>query len=483
MAPNQTVTLNGSGLNRVTEVSLGRIVIPAENIDRANSTSSELIVRIPSGFASGRLSIRSETNQIIESLENLQIEPLCDAQLNIKKSLAIKSPSVVNHPNTVYKSRDLANSHWSFGYLMGRIGGFDPSNPEVFETQASGFILSFLKSIKNDPRTNSDLITVPNGNLVQGRDTQPLIDSLPTKINFQGRKILDLEKLPFVLLSILSRIDLKKDNIQAGEGRFIFGLSNSSQITIILEYGLPLIPSSLNPSNTLAEWAKRWAVLSQLTLGSPEYIAALKTVTDAFSDARFPGRVNESAINQVRTNELALGSFPWQLREWNLRKLNPADNLAVLLPATVKQTPDSALNGKAALGIWAQANRDAILDGKLELKDSDTIVDDEGRTRPLLGAFANVDRNWSVPGVDESLRRTFAINMTCNGCHSSETETSFTHVSPRFVTIGTPNPPEDENDLNLNPSDGSSFFSNFLIKNLNERKTLMNRVLRQQLCQ
>jgi hypothetical protein len=262
----------------------------------------------------------------------------------------------------------------------------------------------------------------------------------------------------------MSRIDLRNAN-QAGEGRFVFGVTDPNgsalQFTVILEYSLPLSASDLNLTNSLADWSKRWAQLANFSLGSPEYQTALLRVTDAFSNARFTSRPNSSAINQVRSNEITLG-FPWQLREWNLAKKLDSDSLFQLLPATVKQTPHQQLNNTAALANWAQANREGILNSSILLKDADTILF-QGKNRPILSASAEVDGSWQLPGVSEELRKAFAVNMTCNGCHSSETLTKFTHVSPRQLNE-------------------SASFSVFLTNELTARNSDIKGVLINQFC-
>ena len=71
---------------------------------------------------------------------------------------------------------------------------------------------------------------------------------------------------------------------------------------------------------------------------------------------------------------------------------------------------------------------------------------DLGARTPAIG-----DTIWNAPGINNNdARHQFAV-MTCNGCHSSETDTDFTHVKVRpnlveaalsnFLTGGTINDP------------------------------------------
>ena len=114
-------------------------------------------------------------------------------------------------------------------------------------------------------------------------------------------------------------------------------------------------------------WGRDWHALGTKTLPSEPYNAALQAITDRFTmRGAAPGRFNGNAINQVRTNEIALAS-PWQLRQFQLGA-NPA-NLATpdnpagatrLLPAPIALTPDISFNGTAVLTSYINANATAI---------------------------------------------------------------------------------------------------------------------------
>jgi len=131
---------------------------------------------------------------------------------------------------------------------------------------------------------------------------------------------LDLNRAPLRLLAIVNRIDLAKgtpvDNA-VGEGRFVFGFlddrGNPLQGTMILEYGLPI--GRGNQDRRF--WANAWqqlAVLGGINEFSPEYRRALDLLTRMFTTRGMGiARPNGSALNQLRTNEIAFGS-PWELR-------------------------------------------------------------------------------------------------------------------------------------------------------------------------
>ena len=136
------------------------------------------------------------------------------------------------------------------------------------------------------------------------------------------------------LLAIVNRFDLRSTG-NAGEGRFVFGVldaaGNPMQFTVILEYKLPAANAA-----AVQTWANDWHALGALALGSAAYRTKLQQITHKFSKrGAFPGRPNDSAISQVRSNEIAL-AFPWELRELHLtttgqlgrKRLHPPRNRA-----------------------------------------------------------------------------------------------------------------------------------------------------------
>ncbi len=233
---------------------------------------------------------------------------------------------------------------------------------------------------------------------------------------------LDLTQAPLRLLAIVSRIDLRDlARGDAGEGRFVFGVLGPGgfplEFTFILEYKLPATTEA-----DVLRWANDWHALGALTLGTEEYNAALQALTDRFAgrNAR-PGTINGSAINAIRTNEIALAG-PWELREF---VLSATTGFAV--PATIKLTPDLSFNFTDTLADFVNANEAAILAERHDVPD---VFADR---RFLGGAVFNDLSGWFAAGIrNNEARHKFSLN-TCNGCHSSqETGTGFLHISPRF---------------------------------------------------
>jgi hypothetical protein len=182
----------------------------------------------------------------------------------------------------------------------------------------------------------------------------------------------------------------------------------------VLPFGLPveyILPESRNAK----EWAEAWHALGKPTDFGESYRAELETLTDAFTarGAR-PAGVNGNALSQLRTNESAF-NWIWQLREF---KLETGTGKLRMVP--LKNTPAQALNGSAAIRDYLLKNREAVLKGQHDIPAS---------LRP--GAADALIFKWTVPGVDEPLRRAFAAE-TCNGCHSGENisvDSAF-HISP-----------------------------------------------------
>jgi hypothetical protein len=288
--------------------------------------------------------------------------------------------------------------------------------------------------------------------------------------------LLAMDKAPFRLLAIVYRPDLRivaeDDTAIGGEGRFVFQLVGPTvglrvaggplevldptpkpqKFTVIFEYSLPV-----KKNEDTLDWANRWHALGALSFGD-DYNRALRAITTDFAgpDAG-DRRPNGSALNQLRTNEVATQgqrrfgaeaplSPPqfWELREFRLgqgtgglvqhtvnlepsrefdiaRPLFPtplgtrAPELASFLvangPAVLASTHaippamlgNSALVGSAPYGAW----------GKVSNAGLHSLVTAEGVR------------------VDDAVRDSFAV-QTCAGCHRHETGTPhFMHLSDR----------------------------------------------------
>ncbi len=321
---------------------------------------------------------------------------------------------------------------WTFKYLIENMAG--KQNP-------SDFAMQWLQQWETD--------RLVNGHIAPAR---PAIRSLVIDpwLKASGGKRLDLAKAPFKLLAIVNRMDLRVHDAgkiaNAGEGRFVFGVLGADGkplpplagdaaggFTVIFEYGLVA-----TKMEQLRDWAMAWAQLGDQPLGSPPYNQALERLTRRFTDrGAAPLKPNGSSLNQLRTNELALGS-PWELREF---AIDSASGLLKQRPVAV--TPDVlTLNGTPALAQLVNEYETALINetfvtpkehlaasslaGPFQLTD---FPNSEVRTFTTLEFFAPFfDVPWSAAGIrNNEARHSFALN-TCGGCHRSETGTTFLQI-------------------------------------------------------
>lgn len=322
------------------------------------------------------------------------------------RELLIRDLSVVEDPiRTVSGGSpdDPRSGVWTFERLMQDMA---PA-PE----QAPAMVEQLLRTWLSDQTVNTFTVAP------RDRLSSLVLDGWP-RVN----GALDLSRAPVRLLAIVNRLDVR--NLQkghAGEGRFVFGVLDRDgeqlPFTLIFEYRLP----ATTESDVLA-WAQRWHALGQLPFPSEQYNAALQQVTSLFAGrGAEPGRVNGSALGQLRTNENAL-EIIWELREF---KLSAATGM--LVPSPVELTPDDAfIAGSSVLADYVNEHEASILVERHEVPAS-------FRGQSFLGgASRNNLRAWTAPGIrNPEARHRFSLN-TCNGCHSSaETGTAFLHVFPR----------------------------------------------------
>jgi hypothetical protein len=225
---------------------------------------------------------------------------------------------------------------------------------------------------------------------------------------------LDLNKAPFRLLAIVNRMDLRsvddKHVSSAGEGRLVFGTLDAEGkplgrgFYIIFEYNLAA--SNLHELN---QWAGKWKRLQEQPIESRRYSDELSKITRAFTDRKIGPDNNSIHLNQVRTNEVALGR-PWELREFKISQGQPK-----LTQVPVAGTPDfeffnNTKQGRQTLGAILQ-----LMDG---LPDS------------ILGSSAPTPFGapWKPANVTSDQRHQFAL-FTCSGCHHTETDALFTHIA------------------------------------------------------
>ncbi len=379
------------------------------------------------------------------SLFGTPCTPVTD--VSIDHSLMVTNVAVVEDVVRTAQpcTRPSATGAWTFGRLM-----TDMANEPVSGVSAEDFVKNWLRTWLSDTPVNGDLVEKRTRMFDSVIRPWVIASGSPAgsfTIDDWETKPLDLAKAPFKLTAIVNRLDLRGNTgysvTNAGEGRFVFEtltgacapLTGPGGFTVIFEFGIPI-----TACRSLRSFGQRWYDLKDLALGSPEYNAALQAITDVFATANAsPSRPNGSAINQIRTNEFALGS-PWELREFNI---DPSTHQLFL--TTVKQEPAKKYNARAIppglppdvtkMADWVNANAaDIVLDKH--------VVPVDIGTEPFLGGKSHTEggRIWNAaPGqiTNPEARHHFSLN-TCSGCHGGETNTPFLQVG--LAPFGAPAP-------------------------------------------
>ena len=382
--------------------------------------------------------------------EEIVLRPMAlPAGIDPARSLLITDPKVIEDPTRTFNPCTGVGTpmgKWTFGYLMQQM-----ANQPVTGIDPSAFVRKWLAQWESNQ--------TPNGWDVPPRPSVRDTVIIPWEIASGGLGApLDLSKAPFRLLAIVNRIDLRGSGgyqtNSAGEARFVFGVIDRrpnpqgccfvSEMSVILEYGI-----DRKGCLGVKSWAQQWVNLSSLPLGSAAYNAALEAITEQFAKAgAAPGKVNGSALNQLRTNEfLPPQTGPWELREFKLTpgREDPFVATGALIETTVKQTPDEVLNNRPTLRNYINANCGPLAAGthvvplNFPRDPADAGLPNSPR---MLGGNAFVPPSfWNAAGItcgpippgDARFQFSFA---TCSGCHLAETATAFYHIRP--TQFGTP---------------------------------------------
>lgn len=330
-----------------------------------------------------------------------------------------------------------------------------------------------------------------------------------------------LQNAPFKLTAIVNRIDLRQNTgymtvgsgkFNAGETRFIFTLINTQGkppvhddqglgysaldwegMNIIFEYG-----NVQGDLCALKQFGEQWQHLSTLALGSTQFNDALEAITNTVTTAgAAPSKPNGSAINQIRTNERVFAYIPelhlppwreWDKGFWELRQyeLNASGQL-VLAPVTNTPTlesntpanvdPNSVASApQASLDLLDWMNLSALR--RLQVSRGTHKFPDAMLAGSAIGNYQYA-HYWDMPWdyntphwngsslngnnpTEKQMRQQVSLN-TCQGCHTGETKTIFTHVIPREYGASAnywSDPPYVENrkvDDRFNFNDGTSW--------------------------
>lgn len=352
--------------------------------------------------------------------------------LDPARTLTVTDLGVVEDPLRTYDicgNRGDPDGAWTFKTLMTRMANTPRTGvtPEEFVEQWMKHWAGF-REINSHPVRARSAITARVLAPWRGAD---------------GR--LNLDRAPFRLLAIVNRLDLRGNPIygggNGGELRFVFGVVDRNEnggcstmpFTVILEYGVPARGCS-----AVKDYAGEWIALNGASPGSPDYNAALQAITDRVTAANaVPNKPNGNAINQIRSNEIALGA-PWELRQF---EIPPGQTL--LKQVSTAQTPDESYDQMPVLASFMDRYRAQILADRHSVPSSYSPRLFE--VEPFLsGATFTRDvtdhRVWMAPAgwpVDAEVRHRFSL-ATCNGCHGGEARdnatgdrTSFVHIDVR----------------------------------------------------
>jgi hypothetical protein len=414
------------------------------------------------------------------------------------KSLFITAPQVVQDPARTWDPCTGAGTRggvWTFAHFIREMAQGSGKLPEVFALDWLSLWLNTYVVNGDSVPARTQMFTqviqpwaiasgIPNPTLTTDPVTHKLI------VDLHGR-LLDLGIAPFRLLAIVNRIDLGETvdgpsgysgsvtsrPKTAGELRFIFNVVQPNPwgagteatcgrklFTTIFEYGVPI-----EGCTGVVKWAQKWTALQAFPSFSPAYLAQLQSMTESVvvHGAAPAPKGNLNAINQIRTNEIAL-SRPWELREFTLTDENPAAGTNTpsngeLRPHTVAQTPnDGAFPPIPGGPVVNNFVTTTVLAG------TTTPPCESSYTVPYLfagGPFRGGNTligagHWNTssvsvfsPPLNICARHQFSLN-TCGGCHHDDSgtngfagSTNFTHVDPlspipvtlsKFLTGGGP---------------------------------------------
>ena len=340
-----------------------------------------------------------------------------------------------------------AKGPWTFGTLMRQLASRNPTHI-ASDSAVSVFVKKWLNLWAVEQVINSD--TVKARTLVS-----KILNPWLNQSNNAGAPTgqLDMRFAPFKLIAIVNRVDLRDGALNGipgspcGEGRFVFCLikndcSRAQSMTIIFEYGINK-PATCSDRKA---WAQQWINLKNFTVGSKAYNQALQKITDQFTKCGSnPSHPNQSSLDQLRTNDVALSPNPkiWELRQFVLDSVT-----GKLKEEAVSQTPADKFNAKV-VNNDVKVMVDYVNKNSTAINHESNVVPLTWNNVPFLGGSSHIlDSPTGQPpkifhwnGTDSSNKSTFITNSgarfffsfnTCAGCHAGETQTHFTHIDPVF---------------------------------------------------
>ncbi len=424
----------------------------------------------------------AQWNSTEDLAADLGTEPLnltqedCPSTQVSKVTLSPRGQLYINAPEVIGNTRSQNNlstgggGKWSFAYALREIlelpadPGADPTLLAAEQAAVDSFIARFGNQTVNTIASGARSATSTTLTNAWGKRTAR------TGVSFRW-----LGGAPFKLVAIVNRLDLVKktttgaiDATTAGEGRFVYGFTGSSPMTVIFEYNLPrgdLSPIPWFQANWTNEWHKLKNFLTDTNAAvagvQPNaslttqptftnlagYLTQLELITEKFANRTAQKRSitavkTQAAIAQIRTNEFIMS--PWEIRE--IVRTRNASQEAILANATVKNTPavnQVVIAGTPAVNVRNDVDLGAWVDANVTCTSATNLAScnfravsgmmpasfaQNGKTF-RLGPTSLEDFSSWFPGSTQIKRRFMAL-QTCDGCHQSETGVRFTHSSP-----------------------------------------------------
>ncbi|WP_375756507.1 hypothetical protein [Corallococcus exercitus] len=394
-----------------------------------------------------------------------------------EKVLLIRDAQVVQDPARTWDpctNQGTRGGVWTFAHLMRQLATGSGKSAE-------DFTLEWLSRWLNDYTVNGDVVpqrrqemfdqVIRPWAIASGGDATLM--QVGTQWHAAIIGDLDLDIAPFRLLAIVNRIDLASNtgggyggSSSAGELRFVFGMTQPQSwgvpggteatcglkpFTTIVEYGVPR-----SGCQQVIDYARQWADLGTHAGFDAAYLSKLETLTQGVVLAgKAPSKGNGSALNQLRTNEIALApGGQWELREFQLADEDPNAGTTTpgngpLRPHTVALTPNDATHDSQ---VDPDVNTHVLGPVENGLNAATTVVPSscvssftvphKVNGNPFLGGHALVDppTHWEAFGVNPGVatevcaRKEFSGN-TCNGCHFGDTALDGTNGNNAFMHI------------------------------------------------
>ena len=413
------------------------------------------------------------------------------------QSLFITDPAVVqDHMRTwdPCTGQGTRGGVWTFAHFIREMANGSGTTPEAFAT-------AWLSQWLNDYAPNSDVVparTAMFSQVIQPWATASGVTAtlLINSAGFRSVSLtgpLNLDIAPFRLVAIVNRIDLGETAngpggysgtvtsrpTTAGELRFVFNVVQPSPwgagteqscgrklFTTIFEYGVPRTGCA-----AVVNWARQWTSLQAFPGFTAGYLTQLQTMTESVvTHGAAPARGNQNAINQIRTNEVALAGpgDKWELREFTLNDESGAPLSGPLRTHTVAQTPNDGvfssagadptinafINGPVTAGVAPPASNPDHCQASYSVPLSFNGAPFRGGNALIPpGHWLANSISSTAPAENICARHQFSLN-TCSGCHQNDTcnngsngNTNFTHFDPlssipvklsKFLTGGGP---------------------------------------------